>query len=108
MHFPTWQSWCARKMYADKDIVTREKLIRFAREATAQRAYVDNKNVHLSIGPFMTRDQGRRLTKGTVNKYISAIRSLYREQRAKLGLPFVREDLGLKELSTILNDYKEL
>ncbi|KAG0284351.1 hypothetical protein BGZ96_011273 [Linnemannia gamsii] len=102
-----WKSWCAQKMYADGDIVTREKLIRFAREATAQRVHVDDKNGHLSIEPFMTRVQGRRLARGTVNTYISAIRSLYREQRAKLGLPFVREDLGSKELSTILSDYKE-
>ncbi|KAF9155471.1 hypothetical protein BG015_009759 [Linnemannia schmuckeri] len=101
-----WKKWCIRKRFADGDIVTREKLIRFAQEATAQKAYVDKENPHLSIEPFVT--QGRRCTWNTVNTYISAVRALYREQRSKLGQPCLKEDIGFKEVSAIMNDYKDL
>lgn len=78
------------------------------KEATARKAHVDMKNPHLSIEPFTTVIQGRRCTKETVKIYISAVRTLYRKQRSKLGQPCVKEDLGFKEVSAILNDYKDL
>ncbi|KAG0277011.1 hypothetical protein BGZ95_006677, partial [Linnemannia exigua] len=106
-----WRKWCKRKRYADSDTVTREKLIRYAQEGTAREAYVDKKNPHRSIEPFMTVSTGKvqlRSSRSTVSNHLSAVRALYKKQQLKLGkIPNVRKNLGSKEATAILNEYEE-
>ncbi|KAF9910380.1 hypothetical protein EC991_006645 [Linnemannia zychae] len=104
-----WRDWCTRKRYTDGDTVTRDKLIKYAQEATARETYVDEDNPHLNIEPFMTLDAHRRKvpsSSAAISGYFSAVRALYKVQELKLGRTPDMDDLGTAEITDILIKYK--
>ncbi|KAF9138971.1 hypothetical protein BG015_002201 [Linnemannia schmuckeri] len=103
--------WCIRKEFSDGDWVTREKFVSYLRELTAPQSYTDIDIPRLSIKPLIviSRDGRdiRRVSLATLEAYMKAVRSLYKEQCLVDGI-IPNDSLGNPEVEMILSEYENL
>lgn len=91
--------------------MTREKFVSYIRELTAPQSYTDSDVPRLSIKPLFVKSRDgrdiRRASLATLEAYMKAVRSLYKEQCLVDGItPNV--SLGKNEVEMILSGYENL
>ncbi|KAF9295427.1 hypothetical protein BGZ88_002106 [Linnemannia elongata] len=103
--------WCIRKEFSDGDWVTREKFVSYLRELTAPQSYTDSDVPRLSIKPLFVKSRDgsdiRRASLATLEAYMKAVRSLYKEQCLVDGI-IPNDSLGKNEIEMILSDYENM
>ncbi|KAG0284352.1 hypothetical protein BGZ96_011274 [Linnemannia gamsii] len=108
VHF---REWCIRKRYNDRDNVTTEKFLAYAREVTAREAYEDEVNPHLSIRPIFGMYRGSRrgrINPASMKKRLCAIQFLHREQCHQKRVAFNLDEEIKDELAALMKEYKKL
>ncbi|KAF8949193.1 hypothetical protein BGZ47_008972 [Haplosporangium gracile] len=104
-----WKEWCIRKEFSDGDWVMCEKFVSYLRELTAPQSYTDIDIPRLSIKPLFVKSRDgrdiRRASLATLEAYMKAVRSLYKEQCLVDGI-IPDDSLGNPEVEMILSEYE--
>lgn len=91
--------------------MTREKFVSYLRELTAPQSYSDSDVPRLSIKPLFVKSRDgldiRRASIATLEAYMKAVRSLYKEQCLVDGI-IPNDSLGENEVEMILSEYENL